>query len=390
MSMHETNKKLPKSLPTAFFILGILVIGLALFNIWQIYSTSTSFKEKTVLEKIFLPEIELAFVNAPSCKDCYPLENVVVQISNSGVNITTQVIIDYNSPTGKALVEKYRIRKVPALIIKGDVQKSPSLMASIGKLAKEQEGVYVLEGVLPPYVETTTGKIKGYATLTSVTKENCQNCFNLTPLIAVLSQQLHVKQIKEVKSDTSEGQAILKKYNITKVPTLILGEEAGLYPSIVQVWNSVGTIESDGSRVIRNVNPPYYDYEDAKIKGFITLTTIKDSECKSCYNATAVNKPILLQLGLTFFQKEQELELQTAAAQQLIKKYKITKVPTIILTGDVDVYQSLKDVWKDVGTIESDGAHVFRKVELFQLPYHDLEKNEIVTTTSGLEQTAKQ
>jgi hypothetical protein len=191
-----------------------------------------------------------------------------------------------------------------------------------------------------------------------------------------LKQQVAIKEVKKVGITSTEGKALVKKYNISVVPTLIFDSEASLYPTISGVWKNVGTVEKDGSLVMRMVNPPFYSIPEERMKGLVTLTTITDKSCTECYNAS-INKLILQQMGVQL-EKEKTLDVLMPEAQGLITKYKITKVPTIVVTGDVSSYASLVKAWKDVGSVESNGAYVLRKVELFEQPYKDLELKKVI------------
>ena len=68
--------------------------------------------------------------------------------------------------------------------------------------------------------------------------------------------------------------------------------------------------------------------------------------------------------------------LDITQGKSLIDKYKIEKVPTIILTGDVETYISLTQVWKQVGSVETDGTYVFRSVEQMG-KYRDLTTGKV-------------
>ena len=56
-------------------------------------------------------------------------------------------------------------------------------------------------------------------------------------------------------------------------------------------------------------------------------------------------------------------------------------MPTIILTGDADKYPSMTGVWPTVGTVEDDGAYIFRKVEVLRQTYKDLTTGEVVSSS---------
>ena len=367
-SIHnDPTRHTKKKTSNWLIILGVLIVALTLFNVWQIYQTSHVKAKDTLPAKVELAQIELAVLTTSSCADCFDIKAFEKQISSLRVNITNKAEVDFSSGAGKALIEKYKIEKIPAIIIKGDISKSPELSSLIEQAGAKAENVFVIPALNPPYMDPKTNQVLGRLTVISLTKENCDDCFDMTPILELLKSQLKVSNVKKISSQSEEGKILTKKYNITKVPTLIFSKEASLYPTIADVWKNIGTVEKDGSYIMRNVNPPYFDLSQGKVRGLITLTIIKDEKCKECYDAKAINKPILARLGLAFG-REKELDVSLAEAQGYITKYKITKIPTILLSGDTEIYPSLAAAWKEVGSIESDKTYVFRKVDLFQQP----------------------
>src|SRR3989344_4402709 len=92
----------------------------------------------------------------------------------------------------------------------------------------------------------------------------------------------------------------------------------------------------------------------------IGLTTIIDS-----------NKPGIISLSSFIGQLkqlseieliEETLEMDSREAQQLIQKYNIKKIPTVILQGETEKVAVLKDNWPKLGTTEPDGAMVLRNI----------------------------
>ena len=156
-----------------------------------------------------------------------------------------------------------------------------------------------------------------------------------------------------------------------------MDKEAETYSNIQQSWSQVGTVEADGSHVMRNINPPYYSVDDKRVVGYITMTVLSDNSCSKCYDPNKFHKPILQRMGV-LFDKENKVDISTDEGKALISKYSIEKVPTILLTGDVDVYPVLISAWQGVGDADKDGTYVFRRVDVAVQPYKDLKTNQIV------------
>ncbi|MBS3108477.1 hypothetical protein J4409_01265 [Candidatus Woesearchaeota archaeon] len=55
---------------------------------------------------------------------------------------------------------------------------------------------------------------------------------------------------------------MVKKYGIKAAPTIILSEEASVYNVLNGIWSQVGTVESDGVYVFRNIEVIGEIYKD--------------------------------------------------------------------------------------------------------------------------------
>lgn len=112
--------------------------------------------------------------------------------------------------------------------------------------------------------------------------------------------------------------------------------------------------------------------------GLVNLTYLVDSTCPACYKADQVQKPILTQGYGIALNYERAVDISSFEGQNLISRYNITKVPTVLLSADADQYANLKNVWKNVGTVEADGWYVFREMQQLQgVIYKDLVTNQI-------------
>ena len=84
--------------------------------------------------------------------------------------------------------------------------------------------------------------------------------------------------------------------------------------------------------------------------------------------------------------KEVYLDISDPEGEKIVKKYDILQVPTIVLSADIGYYddvvyspgQTFSDIWQGVGTVEPDGAYVFRNVDVMQAPYRNLTSGEVM------------
>ena len=72
------------------------------------------------------------------------------------------------------------------------------------------------------------------------------------------------------------------------------------------------------------------------------------------------------------------LDIANDEGKDLISKYNIGFVPTLILSKDAGNYPALVQVWGQVGSVEGDGTFVFREIKAIKDSiYKDLTTNKI-------------
>ncbi len=205
---------------------------------------------------------------------------------------------------------------------------------------------------------------------------NCENCSNLTPLInAIKKENVKINYEKTVIATSSEGIKLIDKYNIKKAPTLIISGEIEKEAKLKDMWKQLGKIQ-DGVFVLEQVGAPYVAIDSGEVKGRIKLIMLTDSNCGECYDV-AIHSRILSKFGLPT-QNPQIINSQSTNGKKLIAKYKIKLLPTIILTGDVKSYPTLTKIWPKIGTIEKNGAYIFREGVKRMGTYMDLTANKII------------
>ena len=213
--------------------------------------------------------------------------------------------------------------------------------------------------------------------LTLIQDSNCQDCSDLTPLIAAIQQQNpKIISQKNLAAGDPEAQQLISQYQIQQLPTLLVSGELDKNPELAKLWPSLGEIVA-GVFVLKPSWPPYFDLASGQIRGQMEITLLMDRNCPGCYDVTK-HLAILASFGLPTKQQK-ILDLALPEAQQLIKDYKIELVPTLILTGDLAVYQAFQKVWSQVGTTESDGHYIFRQGVSQMGTYRNLKTGQIIT-----------
>lgn len=108
--------------------------------------------------------------------------------------------------------------------------------------------------VFPPFLNLTTGKLKGLVNVVYLTDGSCAECYNVSQHKEVLTnpEGFDITLDKEESYDISDakGKELIAKYNVTKVPMVILSDEVSVYPSSLAL-KQFFSVEKDGSFVFR-------------------------------------------------------------------------------------------------------------------------------------------
>ncbi len=364
---------------TQYFIgAAAILLVILIFNSYQLTTFNGQGAAKSTAASVQAKpaELDLVIIQANNCALCTETGQYLEAITSTGATIKSKKEVSADSDEGKKLISKHGIQHAPALIISGDVEKS-GLVTELEGMIRISGDSYVVD--LPaPYLNLADGKTEGLVIITYLIKPDCSICQDVKQLALQLKQAgVAITQEREVTMLSAEGSKLMETYSIDKVPTIILSNHAKAYTDLTGLWKQVGTIEADGSYVMRNVLPPFYDIKSKAVKGKVSVTILSDSNCTACYNPEEFHMPIMKGLGL-YIEATNKISVSTAQGKSLLEKYKITAIPTIILTGDIKEYQSFGQVWQNVGSVEADGAYVFRNFEVVTEPYQDLAANKIV------------
>ncbi len=319
------------------------------------------------------PAFSITLINDTRCKNCNAAESLMLQLeqvaSQFNMSVAKITVLDAGLPEAQALISQYSIKRLPALVLSNESSSSASFTsiwtANLG--TKESDGALVYRGAIPPYYDLQNNTVVGIVDVVEIRASNCPDCVN----VSRMTQSLAGPQVGMVignssvyGSDSPEAKALIAKYNITKVPTLLLSPDAGAYSPIAGAWSSYGTVEQDGWYVYRNIYPPYADFTSGSIVGRVSLIELADPSCTECYNVSLHYEGLKQQIGMVFANRT-TYAINSTQGKALLKKYNITAVPAIVLSSDALSYAGFGTYWEQVGTVESDGWLVMRSVESF-------------------------
>lgn len=339
----------------------VILIFLLLLNIFLIFSLTKMYEQK-VTEATKPADISIYTIEE-ACEDCFNIDDILNSIKKQNINIKEENRLTKDQASD--LITKYNIQKLPTIIITGEIEK-----LSLSGF-EENNKALLFNSQLPPYYDLSTNSIAGLVELTIINDPTCTECIDLTQVVLPLKQIMTI--VKEETLTKSQALSLIEKYNIGKVPTLILSKDVSLYEEIASNWNVYGTVEDDGTYVFRQVLPPYKDLDTNTIRGMVDVIYITDNTCSECYDIK-LHKPILERFGI-YIKKEETKDI--TQAKSLLDKYNIEKVPTLLLVGDVEPYESLTQVWSQVGTVEDDGTYVFRDTKQMG-KYRDLKTGSVI------------
>ena len=186
------------------------------------------------------------------CKECTSLNQVTDALKQSGVAITEEKNYEYYSNEGIGLINKFGIGRVPAILISKEIDSYDNIKEQVQQAAEEKQGFYVLDATSAPYRNISEGRVVGLVKIILLKDKSCKECYDVDINKQILPRfGVFVKEETYADISSAEGRELIAKYNIEKVPALLLSPEASEYPIFVQVWQSVGSAEEDGWYVMR-------------------------------------------------------------------------------------------------------------------------------------------
>ena len=341
-------------------------------------------------------EVAIVKIITPDCRYCFNVDLAVNDFKKQNVKVVEEKTLIYGSPEAEASIRQFSIQRIPTYIVSGEITKSniESFVKSTGEVRGAAEdtspsNAFVFTKVTPVYIDTESNQEMGKVTATILSDPSCTQCLDPKLTIEGFKKSgIKIVDEKEIVWNSSEGRKIIDQFKITKLPTFILSPEIDIYDNVRSNWANIGTIEQDKTYVARNLFFPYRDIEKGGILGLVDLVYLVDSSCGDCYKVDTVQKPILEQGYGVRFRSERTVDVLSEEGQRLTNRYKITKLPTILLSPDVAQYTNLQKIWNGVGTIEQDGWYVFREMQqLGGAVYKDLATNQTVGKTPAVSGT---
>jgi len=335
-------------------LISALLLILLLNSFFTINSVNTLNKKITEIEKFNTPtNISLSII---TCNGCSNVSSVIDNIKNKNVKILKENSFDFNSNNAKSLIKEYNIKKLPSIIITGQINNSKIKFDNF----KLQKSALIFDNVKAPYFDIASEQLKGQVKIIEIVDSSCKDCISLSSIPLGLGKSgVFISNWKKIEYNSTEGKKLINEFGIKEVPTLLISNEIDYYGEVKSSLTKLGLNKKQGYYMLHAIQPPYRDLSENKIVGLVDLITLSDKSCASCYNVS-VNKQILGKLGVTI-KNENDYDVSSPEGKALILKYDIQEVPMIILSPEAKKYPSFVNAWKPVGIVEKDGWFVMQK-----------------------------
>lgn len=198
-------------------------------------------------------KVEVIKILDSSCDKCADMSLVIDNLKDEGVFISSLKNVEYNSAEGNDLIDNFGIKKVPALLISEEIDYYETIKQGLSQLnSVKKNKFYSMPSIIPPYRDLTSNKIEGLVDLIMLKDNTCTSCYDVQvnkQILLRFGMEINSEKLEDINS--AKGKEIISRYNIKKVPIIILSPEAGVYDSFVKAWQDVGTKETDGWFVMR-------------------------------------------------------------------------------------------------------------------------------------------
>ena len=280
ISKYSINKT-----PT-FVITSKEAIPFSFVSVWSQVGTEES-DGALVLRTVFPPyfdlskgrvvgNVNLIEIPASKCPECFNVSEFIGYLNSSiGMVFSNRTELQEESAEAAALVSKYNITKLPAFILSEDAFEYAYVAQTWPKFGTvEADGSLVYRSTLPPYYELGSNRTVGVVSMVELVDQNCTTCYNVSIHYDTLKQSvgMYFSNRSTLDINSSEGAALVSKYNITQVPTFILSSDALSYPGLNESWTQMGSAEKDGWLVFRSVDKLGVTYKDL-VTGNVTTGT---------------------------------------------------------------------------------------------------------------------
>lgn len=237
-------------------LLVIFVLVFAInISIIELSKKAVKQKEEAALEANRPANISLTVIKDPSCTDCADIAPIINAVKKTNVKITKEDTFEATSVEAKKLISELEIKKLPTLIIKGELNKNADVAKLLSQVGVIKNDVFTLNYFVAPYMDLASNSEKGKVTVTFITDKTCAECYDVNPFKQILANNLGMINPAVVTADKSDrvAQDLIRKYKIEAIPAFVISGDITEYSRLAGVWLQIGTLEKDGVYVLREI-----------------------------------------------------------------------------------------------------------------------------------------
>lgn len=314
--------------------------------------------------------LDVTEIYVQDCSDCYDANNAIDDIKKQNTNVS-QSRVEMSSDKGRSLIDKYRITKLPALVVTGEINKSAGLSRHWTQAGTVRDDAVVIEALLP-YYSTGKNRVVGLVNVTRILDTSCAQCSSIDVIVNSFGQAgVAIKNDVNLEYNSPQGARLISDMGITRVPSIVVSGDILEYTSIAAIWPQLNATEKNGAYALHVLQAPYRDLALNRVVGLVDVIYLNDSSCSNCYNVH-IHKQILSGNFGLFLLNETVVDINSTAGKAIVSRYNITLVPAFVMSPDAKYYEGMMQVWPSVGTQESDGWYAFRNVTVLGGIYKNL------------------
>ncbi len=258
MTEKQARHKIKKNVWSTKVLLVLLAALMIVYgvNIYVTFGLNSYLFEKA--ETAAPAKVQLIEIIDGTCSKCFNIVNLADALRQVPLlKITDENSYnDYRSAKAQELIKKYSIQRLPAMIITGDTDKTADLSNVWKQLNGRSVGKDVVVESYPPYVNTKTNNVEGLVSMITITADKCDGCYDASIHRNIIKDSFQIFLDNEYTYGSGSDQAkdFISRYSITSLPTIVLSSDVSVYPGFADVWQQVGSTESDGWYVFRNTD----------------------------------------------------------------------------------------------------------------------------------------
>ncbi len=329
--------------------------------------------------------IEITEIVNSKCIECSNLDELVAALEQQGFLVSSRAKVEFDSSDGRALISEYQFSRVPSMVVRA----SDSAMASLSALwvnvgeVREAEKTFVFSNPAPLFFDLTRNRSAGSVRVVVLKNSACVECNPSVSRSNIEDLGVVVSDFSELSLDSEAGRALVEKYAIRRIPAIVFSPDIQYYESFLASIEVLGSVEPDGSFVLRNHPPVFFDLDLNRSVGKTRMVLVEPDSCETCFDANRLSQLLAQTLGL-YVETRETAGASSAEGRSLIAKYAIQKLPTVLVSGETSAYTGLASAWESLGTIASDQTLVFSRSDLLgpEAVFFDISQNKAVPNSS--------